>query len=101
MGILGHVWNVATSLMPAGMTINKIGRTIGKNIYDSGILGKIAKKSVESIVPKNIRTGVSEIAEKTAEMLPEGKVKNIIQSTHRFLRPEKNNEYRKSVFVYF
>jgi hypothetical protein len=96
MGILGHAWDIATSFLPAGNIINKLGRSIGKTVYDSGILGKAARNAVKSVVPEKMRNNINDIADKVTEMLPEGKVKNAIQSVSNVIREPKTNEYRSS-----
>jgi hypothetical protein len=100
MGILGHVWDVATSFMPFGGIVNKLGRAgadLIRNNRDKvvGIAGKVAGEIGRNILPEHVRNAVSTIADKAIDLVPEGKVKETLKELNDTAQ-DRNNNYTKS-----
>jgi hypothetical protein len=84
MGILSHAWDVATSFMPMGGVINKLGR-MGADYVKSnpGIIGKVGK----AILPESVANKVSNFADTlTKEMPKDSKVRGAIKSINNELK---------------
>jgi hypothetical protein len=105
MGILGHVWDAATSLLPLGFggIVNKLGREAASKIKENpGIIGKIGGNLARTFVPKKYRKAASTIANTALKIIPEGKIKNVLTKINDEAQNpnlEKPTEYNKSTSV--
>jgi hypothetical protein len=117
MGLIGKAWNIATSFVPFGGVINKVGRHLAKHgskairnyVADhggvSGIIGKVGGHVAREFVPEHIRNTASKVADTVIEALPDNKIKKHLSVINEHMQSrakqidkskEKSNEYKKS-----
>jgi hypothetical protein len=96
MPILSRIWDAATSFLPFGNTINKLGRTVASGISDhAGIIGKVGGQLAREFIPESVRNTASSIADKAIDLIPEGKVKHTLQQINDTAQ-DRPNQYKKS-----
>jgi hypothetical protein len=100
MGILGHVWDIATAALPMGGTINKLGRMAGNALYENrhkiaGLAGKALGELGRQYIPEGVRHLAGKAADAALEALPDSKVKSTLRSINEGAQG-RSNQYKKS-----
>jgi hypothetical protein len=87
MGILSHAWDVATSFIPMGGVVNKLGRTAAEYVKKNGV--GIAGKFARHYIPEHVRNKISHVADSVLDVLPDGKVKNAVSRMNSELKKKE------------
>jgi hypothetical protein len=97
MGILSHAWDVATSFMPMGGIVNKLGRDFAHYArkHGPGIIGQVAR----NLIPEHLKGTVSKISDAAVDLLPEGKVKGVLDKINQEMKSGEDSIAQQRVVL--